>query len=1143
MPRRLSSSDRLIQKRFPLTELSLSNRTSVLFFSLMIAVLGVIFYSGLPKDSFPEISLNQIYVGTSYPGNSPLDIENLITRPIEKELNTISEVEEITSSSAKDYSTIIVIFPPDMKTEYALTKVKDAVDKAKSELPTDLEQDPNVFEFDFASLPILNINLSGDFKIDQLKQFAELLEERIERINEVAKVEIRGVNEKEVQILLDPYKMDAVEVNFRDIEDAIRAENINMSGGDILDGGLRRSIRILGEFRDPNQLSQIVVKHEKGNIVHLGAIAEVIFDYRREKKSYARLNGLPVVSVDVIKRSGQNLLLATDKIYAAIEETKQLFPKNLHISISNDQSFHTRSMVNNLENNIISGVILVVLVLLFFLGGRNALFVGMAIPMSMLLSFCILALMGATINMMVLFSLIMSLGMLVDNGIVVTENIYRLLEEGQSLWEATKQGVGEVALPIIGSTMTTLVAFLPLLFWPGIVGEFMKFLPITLVITLSSSLFVALVINPVMISLFMKLEAQEVIRRSKGRVSRPVLVMSLIGGLCLLLGIGSSFFLIIGNLLLATLLIYLVNIYVLMPFAKVFQRFFLPRAERFYSITLRAALRGRRPYVYFGSTVFMFVMSFVLMGIFTPPVVFFPTNQPRLANIFIEFPLGTDIEQTNAFSKKLEQDIIELLAPYEYMLESVITKVGEGSGDPEDIASNRSESPNKALITVSFKEFEYRKGVLTSDILEQMRTRVRGYAGVRVVVNKDRAGPPVGKPINLEIAGSELPELIKIADHIRTIIHKSGIEGIEDLKIDPQRNKPELLIQIDQEKARRYGLSTSSVASEIRTSLFGKEVSTYKELEEDYEIHLRLAHSYRQDLQVLLNKNIIFRNQSNGKILQVPISSVADFSYGNTYNQISRKDLKRTLTLSSNVLGDYNPTQINDQIRVLLKDFDLPPGYILTFGGEQEKQAEEMAFLSRAFLLALCMIFFIIIVQFNSFTTPLIIMTTVVFSSIGVLLGLVIFQMDFVVVMTMIGLISLAGVVVNNAIVLIDFMEQRQQQKKANLNLSVLSFSDVLEAIAEACETRLRPVLLTAITTVLGLIPLAIGLNIDFIGLLSNYAPNIYIGGDSALFWKAMSWAIIFGLTFATFLTLIIVPVMYWFFIRLKYRVNKWEIK
>ena len=1108
----------------------------------MITVMGMILYQELPKDSYPEIKINQVYIGTPYPGNSPLDIENLITRPIEKELNTISDKSEITSATVQDYSTIVVEFPPSMSSQASLLKVKDAVDKAKSELPGDLDADPNVFEFDFASLPILNINLYGGFDIGTLNRYAELLEERLERIPEIAKIDIRGVDEKEVQILVDPYKMDAVLVTFSDIERAIRNENLNMSGGDMLDGGLRRSVRVLGEFKDPKLLEKVIVKHEKGNIVHLGEIAEIIFDYREEKKSYARLNGLPVVSVDVVKRSGQNLLIATDKIFRAIDEAKKTFPKDLHISISNDQSSYTRNMVKNLENSIISGVILVVLVLLFFLGSRNALFVGIAIPLSMLLSFCVLGAMGATINMMVLFSLIMALGMLVDNGIVVTENIYRLLEEGRPILEATKQGVGEVAMPIISSTLTTLAAFFPLLLWPGIIGEFMKYLPITLIITLSSSLFVALVINPVLISLLMRLDhSQSTSKHNRPPHSwRPVLVMGVGALMCLLIGFGVSFFKILGNLLALAVLVYLLHAYVLLPMAAYFRTYVLPAMEQLYKSLLRHALKGRNPYTYFSGTVVLLLLSFTLMGIFTPPVVFFPINQPSLANIFIEFPTGTDIKQTNAFSKKVEKELINMLTPYEHMVESVITKVGAGAGDPSILSGNRNETPNKALITVNFKEFKYREGVKSSDVLEETRTRLQGFPGVHIAVEKDKAGPPVGKSISLELIGEDLTTLIQIAERIQLAIRRSGIQGIEDMKIDPQRNKPELIIEVDKEKARRYGLSTVSVASEIRTSLFGKEVSKYKQGEEDYEVYLRLRHNYRQDLQTLLDKSIVFRDQSSGRLVQVPISSVAQATYSNTYNQVNRKDLKRIITLSSNVLGNYNPTEVNNQIRALLKNFDMPAGYTLRFGGEQEKQKEEMAFLSRAFLLAVFMIFLIIVAQFNSFSTPFIIMTTVLFSSIGVLIGLVTFQMDFVVIMTMLGLISLAGVVVNNAIVLLDFVKQRRRQKCVELELERLPFVQVVEAVIEAGQIRLRPVLLTAITTVLGLVPLAIGFNIDFIGFFSTYDPDVYIGGDNADFWGPMSWAIIFGLTFATFLTLVIVPVMYWFFERVRYSWHKW---
>ena len=497
-----------VSKEFRLTTLSLKNKTTIFVLTFILIDLGVITYQTLPKESYPEIEQPIVYVGTSYPGNSPIDIENLVTREIEKEINTISEIDNIKSTSVQDYSSIIVEFLPETDIEDALTKVKDAVDRADPELPSDLPSDPNVFEMNFSEFPIMNINLSGDYSIEELNEYAEYLEDEIEKIKEISKVEIRGVDEREVKIMVDPYQMEARNVNFGDIEDAVVAENVTLSGGNIRENDIRRSLRVLGEFDDPNQINDIVVKHENDNIVYVRDIAKIEFDYV-EKENYARLRKDPVVMVDVVKRSGENLLIATEKIQEVLAHAKKnVLPGDVRVSITNDQSEMTRDMVSSLENNIISGVILVVLVLLFFLGSRNALFVGVAIPLSMFMAFLILAAFGVSINMMVLFSLIMALGMLVDNGIVVVENVYRLMEEGHGAWEATKEGVGEVAMPIIASTATTLAAFLPLAFWPGLMGEFMKFLPITLIVTLGSSLFVALVINPVLISTFMRVSKE-----------------------------------------------------------------------------------------------------------------------------------------------------------------------------------------------------------------------------------------------------------------------------------------------------------------------------------------------------------------------------------------------------------------------------------------------------------------------------------------------------------------------------------------------------------------------------------------------------------------------------------------------------------
>ncbi len=1107
-------------KEFGLTTLSINNRTTVYFLTFLVVVMGLSTYITLPKESFPEVKQPIVYIGTPHPGNSPVDMENLITRPIEKEVNTITDVDNIKSTSVQDYSTIIVEFTPDVIIEDALTKVKDAVDRAKPELPSDLETDPNVFEMNFSEFPVMNINLSGDYSMEELNNYAEHLEDEIEKLTEISKVDIRGIDEKEVKVNVDPYQMEAREVNFGDIETAIRSENITLSGGSLKEGEIRRTIRVVGEFTHPEEILDVVIKSEKGNIVYLRDIAEVDFDYK-EKENYARLRRNPVVMVDVVKRSGENLLIATDKINAILAKAQSdVFPPDLIVTKTNDQSQQTRDLVDSLENNIISGVILVVVVLLFFLGSRNALFVGVAIPLSMFMSFMILGMFGITINMMVLFSLIMALGMLVDNGIVVVENVYRLREEGFSPYEATKQGVGEVALPIIASTATTLAAFLPLAFWPGLMGEFMKFLPITLMVTLGSSLFVALVINPVLITSFMKLDTKDV---DKKRILIYVGIAALVGFLLLLSGAT-----VLSNLAFATAIITFINVFALVPSSRKFRATFLPWIESIYSSTLTFALRGWRPIALFFGTIGLLFFSFVLLGIFQPNVVYFPKTDPKYINVFVEYPVGTDIETTNAFTEEIEKKVLNVVEPYESIVESVIANVGQGTADPNDpSAFGEQDTPNKARITVNFAEFKYRNGTDTKEILTEIRNAIGGYPGVAVTVDQNADGPPAGKPISIEVAGEDFVTLIDITEDMKRLINESGIQGIEKLKTDLQTGKPELVVNIDREKARRFGLSTNSIASEVRTALFGKEISKYKEGEDDYEIQLRLMEKYRYDVNALMNKSVVFRDQTSGTMKSVPISSVAKAELSSTYGSIKRKDLNRVVTISSNVISGYNPTQINDEIKILLADFDMPAGYEYKFGGEQEKQAKEMAFLSRALMIAVFLIFLIIVSQFNKVTTPFIIMMSVVLSTIGVFLGLVIFQMDFVVIMTMIGIISLAGIVVNNAIVLIDFIELSRNRKRVELGVDRLPFDEIVNAVVVAGTTRLRPVLLTAITTILGLIPLAVGINIDFIKLFGSYNPDFYLGGDNVAFWGPMSWTIIFGLTFATFLTLVIVPVMY----------------
>jgi multidrug efflux pump len=1155
------SKKKNIVREFFLSSFAIDNRTSVLILTLLILITGLGAYQSMPKENFPEITIPTIYVGITYPGNSPLDMENLITRHIEKEINTLSSIRQIKSTIIQDYSTTIVEFNFDVEVSKALQDVKDAVDKAKSNLPTDMDQEPNIFDLDFSNIPVININLSGDnYSLDQLKSYAEYLEDEIEKLPEISKVEIRGALEKEVSVAVDKNKMELLQISFKDIEDAIDYENRTISAGDLLVDGNRRSVRIVGEFTHPSEIAEIVVKADQQRPVFLRDIAKVSFG-PKERSSYARINGSPVVSLDVMKQGGENLITAVDKIFMIVAKAKQSrIPKDVELTITNDTSLQTKLQLENLENSIIAGVILVVLVLLFFLGLRNALFVGIAIPLSMLMGFLILNIMGVTLNMIVLFSLVLALGMLVDNGIVVVENIYRLMQEGKDSITAAKEGVGEVAVPIIASTATTLAAFFPLIFWGDIMGEFMKFLPITLIIVLSSSLFVALVINPVFTSFLMKVQNPSEKRKINWKKFWIINIVLFVVGLVLLLsGLFSpkKNLILFGNILLAFSVLGLVNELVLIPLSNRFQLFLLPWLEERYRGFMQWTLRGKTPYMMFAGMFALLFGSIIFFVRHMPEVVFFPQNSPNYVNVFIEYPTGTDIAETDRKTKAIEDKIIAAMEKYGIgvgqNVESILTNVGEGTTDPNSGQSAGSgNTPNKAKITVSFIEYQGRTEVEvdgktvrfnTDHVLSEIRELVADEPGAVITVSKDPNGPPVGPPINIAISGEEYEELFALHDRVRQAINNSDIQGIEELKSDLDLGKPELIVNVRRDAARTYGLSTAQIAGALRTALFGKEVSKYKEGEEDYPIVVRLDEDQRYDLEVLKNMRVTFRDQSDGKVKQVPVAAVADVRYSSSLGAVKRIDLDRVVTLYSNVLDGYNANKIIAELKELFTadDFFIPEGYSISFTGEQEEQAKSMAFLSKALMIAVFVIFMIIVAQFNSITAPFIIMFSVIFSLVGVFIGLLLFGDKFVVIMTMIGIISLAGVVVNNAIVLIDYTQLTRDRLRVEKGYTRTRLPKdlIIEAIIHGGKTRLRPVLLTAITTVLGLIPLAVGININFFKLFTEFNAHAYIGGDNVLFWGPLSWTVIYGLTFATFLTLVIVPVMILLFDRAGFYVER----
>ncbi|MEM1122299.1 MAG: efflux RND transporter permease subunit, partial [Bacteroidota bacterium] len=847
-------------KTFSLTSLAVDNATSIFILTIMILFFGYSSYRTMPKEQYPEANIPVVFISTPYFGNSAADIENLITRPIEKELVGLKGIKDVKSNSMQDFSVVIAEFNSDQVVDDCVQRVKDALDKAKKELPTDLDQDPQAEEINFAEFPVMTVNISGEYEMDELRAYAEEVQDELESLKEVMRVDLKGAQEREVKIDMDLPKMGALKVSFADVENAVKSENITMSGGELTKNNFKRAIRVVGEFEDVSEIENMIVKSENQRPIYLKDIATVTYGFE-ERKSYARADGSPVISLDVIKRSGKNVLLTADNINVVVERMRGELPESLTISTFNDASVYTRNELANLENSIIMGVLLVVLVLLFFLGLRNALFVGLAIPISMLTGILWLNITGQTMNIMVLFALILALGLLVDNAIVVVENIYRYMQNGYSGPDAAKYGTGEVAMPIIASTATTLAAFIPLLIWPGIMGEFLKYFPITLIIVLSSSLFVALVINPVFTSRLMKLDKKADTKEGRASKRKNVLIGSVIMlGLALFGQFTGALWL--RNLLGMALIIQLLYFFLMRPGAFAFQNKGLPVLERVYNKFIGGALRI--PGFIFLGTIGLLFGSLILLGTFMPKIVYFPASNPQYVNIFVELPMGKGIEATNELMLDMEKSVEKTIEPYRHIVTAILSQIGENTSDPNAMPEP-GVTPNKARLTVAFVPTEERGGISTFKVLEEIRESVTGkYPGAQITVARSADGPSTGYPINLELQGENIDELALLSEEVIAFINEQSIPGIEELKPDVRLGKPELTVSIDREAARLYGVSTFAIADAIRTSVYGKEVSKFKEGEDEYPIFIRLDEQYRNNIDDILNQRITFRSPATG---------------------------------------------------------------------------------------------------------------------------------------------------------------------------------------------------------------------------------------------------------------------------------------
>ncbi|MEO8150981.1 MAG: efflux RND transporter permease subunit [Bacteroidia bacterium] len=1114
-------------KEFKPSSWAIDNRTSVYIITIIITIAGILSYMSIPKEQFPDIKIATIYVTTFNYGTSPTDMENLITKPLEKQIKGIAGIKKMTSNTVQDFSNIIVEFNTDISEIDAKQKVKDKVDLARKDLPNDLSAEPNVIAVDFSEFPMLSVNIAGDYNLDKLKKYADDIKDKIEGMKEIRRVDMIGDLDREIQVNVDMYKMQAAQVSMRDVENAIKFENMTVSGGNAKMDGMKRSLSIKGEFKDVNQIGNIVVNSTAGSPIYLRDLGEVL-DTHKEQESYARLYGKNVITLNVIRSTGENLVEASDKIHAMLDDMqKSQLPKDLKISITGDQSTNTRVTLHDLINTIIIGFILVTIVLMFFMGATNALFVAMSVPLSMFIAFMILPTIGFSLNMIVLFSFLLALGIVVDDAIVVIENTHRIYDNGKvPIVKAAKTATGEVFAPVLSGTLTTLAPFIPLAFWNGLIGKFMVFLPITLIITLLASLVVAYIINPVFAVDFMKPhddhKEKHPLKTRGFKVTAILLGAVALISYLIALSTKSSGAFGFGNL--AVFLILLVIMYRTFLEKRIerFQTYTWPAVQRGYERLLRWALA--RPVAMLISTVALFGLSIGLLILRQPQVIFFPQADPNFVYVYISLPVGTDVAYTDSITRIAEGRVYKVIGDSNKIVSSVISSVAVNAGDP--VEGDRGTYSQKSRIMVAFVEYALRHGERTAPYIDKIRAVLKGIPGAEITVTKEQSGPPTSKPINVEIACDDFDKLVTTSVKMKNYLDSLAIPGVEQLKSNLQNKKPEIVFDIDRERANRQGISTTQIGNEIRNAVFGAEASKFRDLDDEYPIQLRYLESQRNNIDALSNLKVTYRDMNMGGIIrQVPISAFTNIHYSNTFGGITRKNQTRTVTISSNVLTGFNGNATVEKVQNAVNRFHIPDGVNIKMTGEQEEQAETGAFLGRALLISLGLIFLILVTQFNSFSKPLIILTEILFSVIGVFLGNAIFGMDFSVIMTGIGIVALAGIVVRNGILIVEFTDLLREQGM-----------ELFEAIVQAGKTRLTPVILTATATMLGLVPLAVGLNIDFVTTFTEFNPHLFFGGDSVAFWGPLSWTMIFGLSFATFLTLILVPSMYLISERIKLR-------
>ena len=1011
----------------------LRSRTVMMSLAVII-IAGIVTYAGAPKEAEPDLNIPIVYISITHEGISPEDAERLLIRPIEQEIRTIEGIEELIGNAYEGGANIQIEFDAGTDTDVALQDVRAKVDIAKAKLPNETEE-PTVMEVKFSRFdPMLVLNLAGDVPERTLTVLARELKEKIEGISGVLEVNLVGVREELLEVVVDPLAMESYGLDQAQIFSLVDRNNRLVAAGALHTSEGRFPVKVSGVFESAEDVLQMPIKAVGERIVHFKDVAKVRRTYK-DAESYARLDGSPALAIEVVQRSGANVISTVDEVKALIEEDRRSWPDGISIVASRDKSKDVHRMLSNLQNSVISAVLLVFIVIIGILGFRAASLVGVSIPGSFLLGILVITSFGTTINMMVLFALIMAVGLLVDGAIVVTELADRRMAEGIERHDAYSGAARRMSLPIIASTCTTLAAFVPLVFWPGIMGEFMKFLPITLVAVLSSSLLMALLFVPTLGSMF----------GSTGAINadaRRNLTAAETGDLDTVTGVT-------GN----------------------------------YIQFLKKSLR--HPWINIGAVSLILVGIYVAFFAFGRGVELFPDIEPEFANLDIHARGDLSTDEKDVLVRQVEAYVLDLDE-----VESVYAKTGAvGRGAAEDLIGS---------VTLNFLEWDERRKA--DVILREIRESVSGLAGIRVQTRKAEDGPQQGKPIAIELS-SRFPEILETATgRVREALQSiDGVFNVEDTRPMPGI---EWQIDVDRAQAAKFGADITLVGNMIQLVTNGIKIGEYRPDDAEDEIDIRVRYPY--DSRSLDQIDALRIPTSEGLI---PISNFVERVPANKVSSIRRTNLRRTMQVDADVEEGYLDSDIVAEMTEMLPFLDIDPTVSVTFRGGNEDQQEASAFLGKAMMIAIAVMAIILVTQFNSLFQAFLILTAVVFSTGGVLLGHLIMNKPFGIVMSGVGVITLAGIVVNNNIVFID-----------TYNVLRKRGADAFEAILRTCAVRLRPVLLTTVTTILGLMPMVFALNIDLI------ERDVSVGAPATQYWTQLSSAVAGGLAFATILTLLLTP-------------------